>query len=90
MAVYRIKIDPKDEEMVRKISKQLNERLGTYKTKYAGKDMQDYLAMVLLSYITEEKIGQEAITNNITSEQLEKIESMIDKVITEEWASIHN
>ena len=81
---YRIKVDTKDEETVRKMSKQLNERLATYKIKYAGKDMQDYLAMVVLSYITEQQIGEVTAPDKTATEGLEKIESIIDKALEEE------
>ncbi|MEY3563632.1 MAG: hypothetical protein RLZZ294_1638, partial [Bacteroidota bacterium] len=45
---YRIKIDAAEEETVRKMTKKLNDQIASYKSQYAGKDMQDYLAMVLL------------------------------------------
>jgi len=51
---YRIKIEANEEEKVRKMAKKLNEQLATYKSQYAGKDMQDYLAMVLLSIVSEQ------------------------------------
>ncbi len=50
---YRIRLKPEDEEVVRKTAKKLNEQIAQYKAQYAGKDMQDYMAMVLLAYVTE-------------------------------------
>ena len=38
---YRIRIEPKDEEVVRKTLKVINDRLVDFKTNFAGKDMQD-------------------------------------------------
>ena len=49
---YRIKIHPVDEEVVRKTLKSINEKIMEFKTQIAGKDMQDYTAMVLLWFAT--------------------------------------
>jgi hypothetical protein len=48
---YRIKIHPNDEEVVRKTLKVINDKILEYKTQFAGKDMQDYIAMVLMARI---------------------------------------
>lgn len=50
---YRIKVEPKDEEVVRKTVKTINEKIVEFKTMFAGKDMQDYISMVLIWYATE-------------------------------------
>ena len=36
---YRIRIDPKDEEVVRRTLKLINDKILEYKTQFAGKDM---------------------------------------------------
>lgn len=51
---YRIKIDPADEELVRRTIKTINDKVIEYKTQFAGKDMQDYIAMVLIWLATEQ------------------------------------
>ena len=40
---YRLKVHPKDEEILRKTVKTINEKIIEYKTQFAGKDMQDYV-----------------------------------------------
>ncbi|HPN57994.1 MAG TPA: cell division protein ZapA, partial [Chitinophagaceae bacterium] len=50
---YRIKIEPRDEEMVRRTLKTINEKIVEFKTEFAGKDMQDYIAMVMIWLATE-------------------------------------
>ena len=50
---YRIKIEPKDEETVRGTVKVINDKIIEYKTQFAGKDMQDYIGMVVLWYATQ-------------------------------------
>ena len=78
---YRVKVKTEDEEAVRKIAKQLNDKLRNFKAEYSGKDMQDYLAMVLLSYVTETQSGKIPAADNTSIEFLEKIESLLDKAL---------
>lgn len=51
---YRLKIKPDDEEKLRKTGKIINEKIIEYKTNFSGKDMQDYIAMVLIWLATEQ------------------------------------
>ena len=37
---YRVKIEPTDEESVRKVLKTINDKIMEFKTQFAGKDMQ--------------------------------------------------
>jgi cell division protein ZapA len=50
---YRIKSLPKDEEIIRKTLKIINDKIIEFKIQFAGKDMQDYIAMVLIWYATQ-------------------------------------
>ena len=74
---YRLKIKTEDEEKVRALAKKLNEQLTVFKTEYAGKDMQDYLAMVLLWDVSEKLEAQPL--QEVDTTQLDNIEKMIDK-----------
>ena len=49
---YPLKIDRKDEEKIRKAGKIINEKVLQYKQKYSDKDVQDFLAMAALQYVT--------------------------------------
>src|SRR5687768_4505194 len=76
---YRVKITPEDEEVVRKTIKTLNDKIVEFKKLFAGKDMQDYIAMVLLWYATEENAGAAAgIKEDNLAGQLANIEKLID------------
>lgn len=80
---YRLKIDPEDEEMVRGTIKKINEKIIDYKTNFAGKDMQDYVSMVLLWFATEQqKPTQEQISQTGSKEKLNKIEHLLDKTLS--------
>lgn len=76
---YRIKIQPEDEEVVRKTLKTINDKIVEFKTQFAGKDMQDYIGMVLIWYATEQNAGIAAgmEKENITG-QLTAIEKLLD------------
>jgi hypothetical protein len=76
---YRIKIEPKDEEMVRKTLKTVNDKIIEFKTQFAGKDMQDYIAMVMIWFATEieESQTKSLELENVTG-QLDAIEKMLD------------
>ena len=76
---YRIKIAPEDEEVVRRTLKTINEKIVEFKTQFAGKDMQDYIGMVLVWYATEQHAGVAAgIKQENLAEQLNTIEKMLD------------
>jgi len=76
---YRIRILPKDEEIVRKTVKTINDKIIEFKTEFAGKDMQDYISMVLIWFATEEDLNassgleKEGLLNKLNS-----IEKMLD------------
>ena len=81
---YRIKINPSDEEVVRKTLKTINDTIIEFKTMFAGKDMQDYIAMVLIWYATEQHAGAAAgILKDNLSGQLNTIEKLLDNQLSE-------
>src|ERR1700674_249633 len=78
---YRIKIEPADEEVVRKTLKTMNDKIIEYKTQFAGKDMQDYIAMVLLWYATQSLSSNDpSAPVSPTEEALKKMEEQLDKI----------
>src|SRR6186997_210985 len=81
---YRIKLDAKDEEVVRKTLKTINDKIIEFKTLFAGKDMQDYIAMVLIWYATEQHAGTTAIVEKANlADQLNAIEKLLDNQLNE-------
>jgi hypothetical protein len=81
---YRIKIERNDEEKVRDKAKKLNDQLIQFKKQYAGKDMQDYLAMVLLSYVLEQETDQKGQETTEIGPIFDRIESLLDKSLSRE------
>jgi hypothetical protein len=79
---YRVRISPKDEEVVRKTVKTINEKLLEFKTHFAGKDMQDYIAMVLVWFATEQNASISNLVNlDNVSARLSTLEKTIDSVL---------
>ncbi len=78
---YRIKVSRQDEEIVRKTLKVINDKIIEFKTGYAGKDMQDYIAMVLIWYATEQHAGTAAgIEKDNIAEKLSTIEKLLNSL----------
>ena len=79
---YRVRISPTDEEVVRKTVKTINDKLIEFKTQFAGKDMQDYIAMVLVWFATEQNatISNQVNLENVST-RLQTLEKMIDGVL---------
>ena len=81
--LYPLRVDRKEEEDIRKAAKIINEKVVQYKQKYAGKDLQDCLAMATLQFViqkfdTEKRmdvsplVDELEVMNDFLSEFLEK------------------
>jgi cell division protein ZapA (FtsZ GTPase activity inhibitor) len=82
---YRIKVSPEHEEHVRKTVKIINDKVLEYRTSFAGKDMQDYISMVLIWYATDvtstNAKGAGAVDESATADALKKLELQIDQLL---------
>ena len=77
---YRLKIKAEDEETIRKMAEKMNHQLNQFKNQFPGKDMQDYLAMSLLSFVTEEHSSNTQVVADPNTEAfLSRIETSIEK-----------
>lgn len=50
---YPLKVESKDEERIRRAAKLINEKILQYKKRYSDKDIQDFLAMAALQFVTK-------------------------------------
>jgi cell division protein ZapA (FtsZ GTPase activity inhibitor) len=78
---YPLKIDRQDEEKIRKAAKLINEKVLQYKQRYTDKDLQDFLAMATLQFVTkmielEDKSNVSPIMDN-----LKELEEELDTYI---------
>lgn len=82
---YRLKIRVEEEEGVRRSMKEVNDKILEFKTAYAGKDIQDYIAMVLIMYATQptspSSAGATAATDPEADNRLRNMESLLDEVL---------
>ena len=76
---YRIKTSPSDEEAVRKTVKMINDKIVEFKTNFAGKDMQDYIAMVIIWFATQNTGNTDSVDFGKITESLNKLEALLDK-----------
>lgn len=78
---YRIRTSPSDEETVRKTVKLINDKVLEFKTQFAGKDMQDYISMVIIWYATMNSGNSEnSAQMEEISKSLQRLENQLDKV----------
>jgi cell division protein ZapA (FtsZ GTPase activity inhibitor) len=77
---YRIKTNPTDEEAIRGTLKTINEKIIEFKTQFAGKDMQDYIAMVLIWYATQTASQNNTALENDLIKSLLSIENKLDSI----------
>ena len=79
---YRIKTSRNDEEIVRKTVKLINDKIVEFKTNFAGKDMQDYIAMVIIWYATQNaNLDNPSVLIEQLTDRLSKIEAQLDKAL---------
>ena len=79
---YRVKVAPQDEETVRRTVKLINEKILEFKSQFAGKDMQDYIAMVIVWYATQQVDGvPQWATKEAPNLLLQQMEQMLDKAL---------
>lgn len=79
---YRLKISAADEEVVRKTIKLINEKIVEYRSLFSGKDMQDYVSMVLLWFATEmQKPTDQGWLLQENEHEINKLEELIDKTL---------
>jgi cell division protein ZapA (FtsZ GTPase activity inhibitor) len=77
---YRIRIKKQDEAAVRLAVKIADERINELRHSYAGKDDQDFIAMCLLMYATDQVTDANSL-NPVQQELVQQMINRIDKVI---------
>ena len=74
---YRIKTLPSNEEAIRKTVKDLNEKVIEFKTIYAGKDIQDYLAMAVI-WMATSNLGNIGNDDEAVTEGLQGLKGLLE------------
>lgn len=78
---YRIKTLASDEEVIRRTLKTINDKIIEFKTQFAGKDMQDYIAMVLIWFATQTSADTNPALATELLSALTKMEEQLDKAL---------
>lgn len=81
---FKLTIKREDEEVVRQAVKLIDTRIKEYAKRYAFKDMQDLLSMVVLQYVINSlklKHKQDYIDNHIQV-KLSEIDTILDEHLT--------
>jgi len=79
---YRIKKSRDDEKIVKKTVKLINDKIIEFKTNFSGKDMQDYIAMVIIWYATQNaNVDNPSVLIEQLTDRLSKIEAQLDKAL---------
>jgi len=78
---YPMKVDPVDEENIRRAGKIINDRLKSYREKFGIDDKQDLLAMVAFDS-TVEKLKEEGKSHSV-DDTIENRLANLNKIISE-------
>ena len=79
---YPLKVQAEDEAAIRKIVKEVNERVNTFQLTYTNKDKQDCLAMALLTYAVDLfKSAQREDGQALIAARLSRVETLLDDLL---------
>lgn len=79
---YRIRIRKEDEEKVRFAAKIAEDRILELRNNFAGRDDQDFIAMCLLMYATDQAVDANSLTTvqkDLVTTMMHKIDQVLDK-----------
>lgn len=78
---YPLKIERDDEEKIRKAAKLINDKVFQYKTKYADKDIQDFLAMAALQFVIRLIEVEEKQDDTNLIQKLQKLNDELEEIV---------
>jgi cell division protein ZapA (FtsZ GTPase activity inhibitor) len=81
---YPLKIEREDEEKIRKAAKMINDKVFQYKTKYADKDIQDFLAMAALQFVIRLTEMEDKSEGSDLTERMRLLGESLDKLVNNE------
>lgn len=79
---YPLKVKQEDEAAIRKIIKELNEKVNRFQLTYTNKDKQDCLAMAALTYAVDlYKTQQNSAQDSLLSSKIALIDQLLDDIV---------
>jgi cell division protein ZapA len=78
---YPLKIQAEDEAAIRRIVKEVNEKINRFQLTYTDKDKQDCLSMAVLTYAVDLFKSQQAATQDaLMVAKLAQIDTLLDEI----------
>lgn len=81
---YPLRVDPGDEERIRRAAKLINEKVLQYKNRYADKDPQDFLAMASLQFVIKLLQQEESTDINPILDDVRDINEELEAFLNKE------
>jgi len=79
---YPLKIKVEDEPSIRRIVKEVNEKINRFQLTYTNKDKQDCLAMAILTYAVDlHKSRQNAAQDTTLANKLSQLDELLDQLV---------
>jgi len=81
---YPLRVDPSDEERIRKAARLINDKVLQYKQRYNDKDVQDFLAMAALQFVIKALEGEDSQDTTPLINAISLLDQKLEKLLTEE------
>ena len=81
---YPLKIERKDEEKIRKAAKLINEKVTQYKQRYLDKDVQDFLAMAALQFVSKVLELEDRVDIGPLEQQVRELDQELEEYLKRE------
>ncbi len=78
---YPLKIKASDEQTIRTLVKEINNKVNSFQQTYTQKDKQDCLSMAVLTYAVELQKARQQKTDTILSEKMDSISALLDAAL---------
>lgn len=82
---YPLKVKEGDEPTIRRIVKEVNEKINRFQLTYTNKDKQDCLSMAILTYAVDlhkAQQSQASISSNGIDDKLSKLDNLLDQLLS--------
>ncbi len=80
---YPLKIKAGDEHTIRKIVKEINEKVNSFQLTYTQKDKQDCLAMALLTYAVDLQKARQTRVDKDVADKIHQIDTLLNAVLSD-------
>jgi cell division protein ZapA len=78
---YPLRIKPSEEENIRAIGDKIKAMISDLQVRYPGRDLQDYLAMCILTITTDPSQLANISGPSQTEAKIQNVEGWLDKII---------